>query len=121
MRILILEDKLIRIEKFKKLFKNQAIYICTDLETAKNTCKYLTFDIFWLDHDLKGSEWENSFKEETGYQFVKWMVEEKLHKNALIYIHSMNVVGANLMLNYLRDNDYNAIWVPFHTLKIEDK
>lgn len=122
MRLLILEDNQDRIEKFKILFKNQDVCFCKTVEDAIILVAwYRDFDILWLDHDLEGKVWENSYKEETGYQFVKWLVRKEMCKNSLVYIHSMNPVGANLMLNYLRDNAYNAIWVPFNLLKIEDK
>jgi DNA-binding NarL/FixJ family response regulator len=123
MRILILEDNEIRIEQFKKLFKNQEITICSTIEEAKLACiknKYTPFDALWLDHDLHGKIWENSFVDDTGYQFVKWMVDYGYQKNSLNYIHSMNPVGANLMLNYLKDNGYNGVWIPFHTLNLGD-
>jgi hypothetical protein len=48
------------------------------------------------------------------------MVGNNLQRNALIYIHSMNPVGANKMLNYLLDNGYDGIWHPFHLLKLEE-
>lgn len=123
MKILILEDNEYRIAQFKELFKNQELFICQDIESAKQTCmdnKYSPFDMMWLDHDLHGRIWENSFVDDTGYQFIKWMVDNKYQKNSLYYIHSMNPVGANLMLNYLRDNGYDGIWIPFHMLRLKE-
>jgi len=32
----------------------------------------------------------------------------------------MNPIGANKMLNLLKDNDYDGIWIPFHLLKLEE-
>ena len=121
MKILILEDNPIRIEKFRKLFKNQEVDFSFIVEDAKAACLSNNYSVLWLDHDLEGKIWEDSTKENTGYQFVKWMVDNNLQKNALIYIHSMNPIGANRMLNYLKDNDYDGIWIPFHSLKLEDK
>ena len=120
MKILILEDNLIRIEIFKKLFKNQNVYLCQDVETAKLTCKHNIFDIIWLDHDLNGKEWEDSSLENSAYQFVKWLVDNGFQKNSLNYIHSMNPIGANKMLNYLKDNNYDGIWIPFNLIKFGD-
>jgi hypothetical protein len=124
MKILILEDNLERIEKFKILFKNQEVCFCKTVEEAQLACieNILTpFQAMWLDHDLNGKIWEDSFKEESGYQFVKWLVDGGFQKHSLNYIHSMNPVGANLMLNYLLDNGYDGIWIPFHILKLEEK
>ena len=57
----------------------------------------------------------------TGYGFVKWITENELQKKAIYYIHSMNPTGANAMLNLLKDNNYEALWIPYHLLKLEDK
>jgi hypothetical protein len=120
MRLLILEDNQDRIEKFKILFKNQeASFVKTVREAIELVAWYRDFDILWLDHDLGGKIWEDSFKEDTGYHFVKWMVDNELQKKALIYIHSMNPVGANLMLNYLKDNGYDGSCIPFNLIKFE--
>jgi hypothetical protein len=122
MKILILEDNQDRINKFKILFKNHDVCFCKTEFEARRACldnKKTPFDILWLDHDLEGKIWEDSQKENTGYQFVKWMVDYGYQKNSLNYIHSMNPIGANLMLNYLRDNGYDGIWIPFHLLKLE--
>jgi hypothetical protein len=72
----------------------------------------------FLDHDLGGRIWTDSNEENTGYQFVKLLTENQKQKDALIYIHSMNPIGANKMLNYLKDNNYDGIWIPFHLIKI---
>jgi hypothetical protein len=119
MKILILEDNPLRIEKFKILFKNHEVTHCDNIKDAKVACLNQIFEVMWLDHDLHGKIWEDSFKEETGYQFVKWVVDNGLQEKSLNYIHSMNPVGANLMLNYLRDNGRDGIWIPFHLLKLE--
>ena len=121
MKILILEDNQDRIEKFKILFKNQQVDLVQTVEDAKDACLLNEYSILWLDHDLNGKIWEDSKKENTGYQFVRWLVDNEVLKNTLIYIHSMNPVGANKMLNYLKDNGYDGIWIPFHLLKLEDK
>lgn len=117
MKILILEDNQERIEKFKILFKNQQVEHFDNILDAHHACLCKNYDILWLDHDLNGKIWEDSFQEETGYRFVKLIVDKGLQKNALIYIHSMNPIGANLMLNYLKDNGYDGIWIPFHLIK----
>ena len=122
MKILILEDNHYRIEKFEKLFKNQDIYMFDKFNfNLQEVCLKNEFQVLWLDHDLEGKIWEDSDKENTGYQFVKWLVSNNLQRNALIYIHSMNPIGANRMLNCLKDNNYDGIWIPFHLLKLEDK
>ena len=122
MRLLILEDNPIRIEKFKKLFKNQEIVIFDNVDDAIAACEKEEFKVLWLDHDLDNKIWVDSHScHNTGYKFVYTLIFKGLQKNSLIYIHSMNPVGANKMLNMLKDNDYDGIWIPFHLLKLEDK
>lgn len=120
MRILVLEDNPIRQEKFKQLFRNQELCLVSNVEEAIDACLLNEFQILWLDHDLGGKIWEDSNEENTGYQFVKWLVDNENQKNALIYIHSLNPIGANRMLNYLKDNNYDGIWMPFNLLKLEE-
>jgi len=118
MNILLLEDNLIRIEKFKKLFKNQKLFICINIEQAKDVCLHNEIDILQLDHDLDQRQWVESNEENTGYQFCKWLIKADNQKNALCYIHSMNFVGANNMMNLMIDNGRDVIWHPYHLLKI---
>jgi hypothetical protein len=113
MKILLLEDSLNRIEKFKQLFKNQKLFISDNIKDAQITCKLNEFPVMFLDHDLGNRIWVDSNEENTGYQFVKWLTENQLQKNSLIYIHSMNPIGANKMLNLLKDNNRDGIWIPY--------
>jgi CheY-like chemotaxis protein len=117
MKILVLEDSLERIEFFKKLFRNQELFVFDNSSDAYSSCIENNFQVMLLDHDLGGRIWEDSNGENTGYQFVKRIVENQLQKDALIYIHSCNPIGANLMLNLLKDNDYDGIWIPYHLIK----
>jgi hypothetical protein len=123
MRILILEDNLDRIEFFKRIYKNHTLYITDNLLQAKTWSKYkeIDFDIMFLDHDIKENIFTAMKEEDTGYDFVKWLVEGKIQIHALYYIHSMNPVGAQVMVNTLKDNGYQALWVPFHLLTKEDR
>jgi hypothetical protein len=116
MKILILEDNPIRQEKFKNLFKNQELFIFDNVEDAYNACLINDFQVAFLDHDLGGKIWVNSNEENTGYQFVKKLIENNLQNKMLSYIHSMNPIGANRMLNYLLDNNRDGIWIPAHLI-----
>lgn len=116
MRILVLEDNSIRIEKFKQLFKNQELFISDNVKEALNICLVQDFQVMFLDHDLGNAIWVDSNEENTGYQFIKKLIERQLQKNSLIYIHSMNPIGANKMLNLLLDNGYDGIWIPAHLI-----
>ena len=116
MKILVLEDNILRQEKFKQLFKNQELFIFDDIRKAFDSCQINDFPVCFLDHDLDQKHWVNSNEENTGYQFIKKLIANQLLKHSLFYIHSMNPVGANNMLNLLLDNDYDGIWIPAHLI-----
>lgn len=118
MKILILEDNPIRIEKFKELFRNQELFIFDNIKDAYEACLINEFKLFLLDHDLGNQIWVNSNEENTGYQFIKKIIENNLQKNSVYYIHSSNPIGANKMLNLLLDNNYDGIWYPYHAWRI---
>ena len=118
MKILILEDSQERVESFQQSFIKQDLYLCRDIQQAKDACLVNEFSIMFLDHDLDNKIWVDSQEENTGYQFVKWLVDNKLQKNSLYYIHSMNPCGASNMLNYLVNNGYDGIWIPYRLLKL---
>ncbi len=59
-----------------------------------------------FDHDLADEHYQNmsggDFKEKTGYECAKWLVEFLLEHNLelpVIYCHSMNPVGKENILN----------------------
>jgi len=119
MKILILEDNKERIEWFKKIYKQHELIICEKISQAQLAVAYGEIDIFFLDHDIASNNFEGIDKCDTGYDFVKWIVSQNYQKHSLYYIHSMNPTGANAMLNLLKDNGYEAQWVPYHLLKLE--
>ena len=83
------------------------------VNNAKDILKNDTFDMLMLDHDLGGEELVDSCKENTGYQLVKYIINNKLQKNAEFIIHSQNPVGSVLMNNTLKDNGYRCSITPF--------
>jgi CheY-like chemotaxis protein len=114
MNILILEDNPIRVDIFKNLFKSHTLFIT---EKAIKTCENINYNVLFLDHDLEGKIWMDSNEEQTGYSFVKKLVQTDFQKNTLCYIHSLNPIGANNMVNLLHDYGRDAIWVPFNIIK----
>jgi hypothetical protein len=52
MKILILEDNLVRIEKFKELFRNQELWIFDNVKSAFEFCQVEDIQLMLLDHDL---------------------------------------------------------------------
>jgi len=118
MKIFVLEDNLIRQEKFKEIFKNHELIFSDNVVDALLKLYKTEFDILMLDHDLVEN---NLTSYNNGYELCKKMIELNLQKQAIVYIHSMNPSGANAMLNLLKDNGYEAQWIPYHLLKLEDR
>ena len=121
MRILVLEDNLERIEFFKRVYKNHELYITHDINEAYHIVENKELDIMFLDHDLDPDNFKAIKEGKTGYDFCKSLVEGKLQKHSIIYVHSMNPIGGQAMVNLLQDNGYEALWVPYHLLKLEDR
>jgi CheY-like chemotaxis protein len=113
MNIFILEDNKTRIDLFKEKFKNNFLVIKT---LAKEAIDYLkndsSFDWILLDHDLGGEQWVDSYKENTGYQVAKFIMEEGINEKCKIGVHSLNFVGAKNILSLIPDSEYlPGIWL----------
>ena len=117
MKIFILEDNEERIKKFDFFYKNHELIFSDNTTDALLKLSRTEFDILMLDHDLDEN---NLTSYNNGYELCKKMIEFNLQKQAIIYIHSMNPSGANVMLNILKDNEYKVDWYPYHLLKLED-
>lgn len=116
MNILILEDSNERQQLFKNLLKSHNIFITDKISEAIKACEDIQWNIMFLDHDLDQQGWVSSKEENTGYSFVKWLVSTNFQKKSLNYVHSMNPIGANHMVNLLHDYGRDAIWMPFNLL-----
>lgn len=121
MKILILEDNKERIEWFKRIYKNHELFIFTDLVSAKNFIMFQEIDVLFLDHDLEEKNLEAVELGLTGYDFCLFLITNYLCKHSAIFIHSMNPCGAAKMEEVLKSYGYEAQWIPFHLLKLEDK
>ncbi len=99
MNIFILEDNQERIKVFRKYYPKADIY--TNVIDAKNHIKDKKYDIIFLDHDLGNDIYVPSEREDTGYQFAKYLEKEIDISFINIIIHSCNPVGARNIRNIL--------------------
>ena len=105
MKILILDDDQTRHKFFNRKLIGHSV---TNVETAADAIKHLsedTFDAIFLDHDLGGEIFVNSFGPilNTGYAVAKWLSENPEKQPKQIFIHSLNPVGADNMKALLPD------------------
>lgn len=117
-KIFIIEDDPKRIKWFRSHFKTEAD-IFEDVESAKKGFKG-GYDQIFFDHDLGGLTYVDSNDPNTGYQFAKWLMENKLddikrYKTHCV-VHSLNYAGSMKIHDLLRDHDVQVIRIPFTSL-----
>jgi len=96
MKILILEDSLERVKKFREKFIGHEVVVT---EFSKECIKLLsenTYDAIFLDHDLGGAIMVSS-GENTGYEVAEWLSKNPVYQPRTIIIHSFNPSGAKNM------------------------
>lgn len=113
MKILVLEDNLQRIIKFKRgLIGHNVDYSETAL-LAKKLVMHNKYDLIFLDHDLGGEYCVNSDNRNTGYQVAK-QIKDSQNKDTDVIIHSCNYVGAFNIKEVLKHGNL----IPFIILDI---
>jgi hypothetical protein len=121
MKIFILEDAQERIKFFKDKLMKHDLYIYEHVEEAENFIQANDdMEMLFLDHDLEGYHHIPSELPISGYEFVKFIVEKGLCKNATIIIHSMDVPGSANMYHLLNNNGYKVTRIPFAYLKFQE-
>jgi len=132
MKIFILEDDARRISQFKdKLWKDgRVIYVAKSVaEAIEMVTKEGPFDTVFLDHDLAPQHYlalkdecdPNEPRVPDGHDFVLWMVEnggKVVHDYTQVFIHSMNPVGVQNMLNTINSSVLDVVptAIPFGRL-----
>lgn len=110
MNIFILEDNNERIEIFKKyiykLFPHCNLEISEDAKGAEvNLIKFSYWDYIFLDHDLGGEIFVDSYKDNTGFQVAKFIKENNIQVGNII-VHSYNFEGVKKIMSILPDVSY---------------
>lgn len=123
MKVFVLEDNLNRIELFQSLFayRGDEHSYATNFDDAVSMYLEADADVVFLDHDLGGRVYVDSEEPNTGYQFVKWIVENDPNlERKRFFIHSWNPIGSTKMLTYLIESGANAFALPFDIGRIRD-
>lgn len=114
MKIFILEDDMERIKLFWEYGKAHDLTVVTSVSEAIKHWKP-PYDLVLLDHDLGGEHYVDSEKENTGYQFVKYLtsIEYGTYEPPKFIVHSFNYQGALNMTIELRTAGFDAVMQSF--------
>ena len=114
MKTLIVEDSTERLKRIMSILSKKAMSI--DIAFTSDEAKELlisnTYDVVFLDHDLNPEHYEQQCTEETGQDVAKYIVENKLPIK-VVFVHSLNAVGAEAIFNILHDANYSVKKIPF--------
>lgn len=113
--VLILEDAPERVDWFKKTFDfvdDLLLFITKDTDIAFLRLLDTKFDIIFLDHDLDEAKVGVQNYEDTGL-FIADRLKTTINKETTCIIHSMNPIGAALMV---KAHPFNTAHIPFSML-----
>lgn len=113
MRILFLDDDEMRHDKFGSESVSHDITHVRTVEQAIKAFEKEPFDLICLDHDLGGMHYVPSEDPTTGYHVAAHIAAKGT--NAEVIVHSYNVIGAQRMVNKLKDAGIAARHLPFGT------
>lgn len=123
MKIFILEDDPGRVSQFIENSGNADVDVANTVELGMKIWNP-PYDLVLLDHDLGGEQPVKStykrtaterdyMSDNTGYDFVKWLVKHGNPKTDYIVVHSYNPDGAGNMLALLFKHQFKAMREPF--------
>jgi len=111
MKIFVLDDDMERIEIFQEYFGKDNVDYSHDPIDAAEKLRNNEYDQIFLDHDL-GGPYTRGPKGD-GIDLVRVMVEENLHVDTPIVLHSLNRKGAKNMEEILKKTHNNVVRVNF--------
>lgn len=119
MNILFLDDDDNRWLIFKGHFGNSNINLVR-ASTAKECISHLQsndykWDFIFLDHDLGGQVYVDTWNDNTGSEVARWIVENYSESEATVIVHSFNPDGAVNMTKLLSQSGFfpSVIRAPF--------
>ena len=113
--IFVLEDDPYRIDWFKQNWPD-VLYTDNPLTGLDLIRDHPDLEMIFLDHDLGGAAYvRGEFGD--GIDFAKAMAAEKLHVDTPVFIHSLNMPGAENIENALSGTHSMVRRVPFTILR----
>lgn len=111
--VLFLDDDEYRHNSIRPIISHDPAYTASE---AIEKLKANSYEIVFLDHDLGGEVYVDSFGEkETGYTVAKWIVDNEI-KIPLIVLHSLNSQGSNNQARLLKNAGYHVVQKGFTQL-----
>lgn len=109
MRIFILEDEAHRYPRNEivKVLKHHKITLCVNSYDARADYRPDVYDLLLLDHDMRGCYDDPGFHD-TGFQFVKHLVELKHKVKPDVILHSQNDKGRRAMKELLLEHKFHV-------------
>ncbi|HEX8708020.1 MAG TPA: cyclic-phosphate processing receiver domain-containing protein [Pyrinomonadaceae bacterium] len=123
-RVLIVEDDSTRCSWFRQKFSARPVDLTCDVKEAARWLAEREYTMILLDHDLVEEHYfsDEPDDERTGYAVASWLAAHPdRQREAVVIIHSLNYLGAQRMLDLLRDAGRDAEHIPFHYLQAELK
>ncbi len=78
------------------------------------------YDLMLLDHDMEGVYENRDTHPNTGFQFVKWMLDQKVRKPyPQVILHSVNTRNRKRMKDLLEDANWHVVEMPFNDKYIQ--
>lgn len=111
MNILLLEDNQHRITFFKNGLKAHKLTICNHAKAAKKALKKQSFDIIFLDHDLRNEPIDPE-SDNCGTEIARYIVDHYIECDCII-LHTENPIGRDAMEILL----VNSQSIPYSKLK----
>lgn len=119
MRVLVLEDWIDRLKKFREWYKAEHDYV--EATTADEARRLLAagprFDVMFLDHDLAEEHYEGKGMdgEDTGFAVCRYITDSMpiAERPRTFIVHSLNPVGAERMVKHLSTAGLNVYRVPY--------
>lgn len=118
-KIFLLEDSESRIDWFKQTFGDDNVVYSKNPEESLEYLKNSHFDIIFLDHDLGGAYTPGEYGD--GIDLAKKMVEEEIHINTPIIVHSLNPVGAENIAKTLQKTHSDVRIIDYLKLRYQLK
>lgn len=121
MRILIVEDDETRCAWFQQQFAGNDLDMTRDVQQALTWLAAHDYDVILLDHDLIEDHYFSNEQddERTGYAVARWLASyPDRQRLATIIVHSLNFLGAERMLETLREAGRDAEHLPFPYLQM---